>query len=250
MCQKSLKLLLFACALVSASSAPAGADISTPPEIAPAFRAAELSAIARIRNASQTSGGCTAVLIAPQYALTASHCARGGADGSRNPRMLTFAPESAPPHYRVPVNVTTIHPFFISGAPLSVASARHDLSLLRLAVPVPADIATPLPVASAMPGEPHAVYGYLNADDGPLHGHEGCAVQMNANGAMGSDCRTGGGMSGGAFLREEPDGWVLTGIVVAQIQNRDSPIRSLIVPLDTGDFPELAEVLDLFQSAE
>jgi hypothetical protein len=88
---------------------------------------------------TETTGGCTAVLIAPDVALTAAHCARGAVSGPAAMR-LTFRPDSAP--FAVTVRAVAFHAER-AGDALSFDNAHADIALLRLAMPVPPDIARP-----------------------------------------------------------------------------------------------------------
>ncbi|MEJ6392350.1 trypsin-like serine protease [Gymnodinialimonas sp. 2305UL16-5] len=215
---------------------PGRADVGAPPPPLPAFQVAELTGIARLRSPLRNSGGCTAVLIAADYALTARHCARGSGGN------VIFDPDGPSPHH-VAVAEVSLHPDYPQGAELSMETAGFDLSLLHLAEPVPPEIAQPIPLASLDAALPHALIGYLNANDGPLHGHDGCGIAQLSEALIASDCTTASGQSGGAFLRDTPQGWVLTGIVVATIPGAQGNLRSLMAVLDPATFPALAEVL-------
>ena len=80
-------------------------------------------------------GGCTAVLIAPDVALTAAHCARGPVSGPDAMR-LTFRPDTTPPAFAVTVRAVAFHAEQRNDG-LSTETAHADLALLRLAMPVP-----------------------------------------------------------------------------------------------------------------
>lgn len=241
---RCLRAACIALALAASVTLPAKAqsvpDPDALPSIAPAFRAAELSAIARLRSRNQTSGGCTAVLVTPSLALTAGHCTSPGAMPQGNPRMVIFAPDQPPPLQQVPASASFPHPQQAVGQTLTTATAGFDISLMRLGARVPDSFATPLPLTTLVPGEVHAVYGYLNGNDGPLHGHDACQVVALSETLFGSDCRVGGGFSGGAFLRMTSEGWALAGILVAQIRGREGAIRSLIAPIDPTLWRELS----------
>ncbi|MFW5655122.1 MAG: trypsin-like serine protease, partial [Roseicyclus sp.] len=96
-------------AVVAFAAAPASAfDPEARPGLAPRSAEASLAAVARMRPASRTSGGCTAVLIAPDVALTAGHCARGEVAGP-DAMQLFFRPDRSPPAFRVTVRAVAFH---------------------------------------------------------------------------------------------------------------------------------------------
>jgi hypothetical protein len=128
-------------ALLLLAAAPALADPAEPPGLAPLSHTSSLAAVARIRSAARTDGGCTAVLIAPDLALTAGHCARGAVSGPRAMRLI-FRPYDTPPAFQVTVRAVAFHEQ--NTAPgLDAANAHADVALLRLAMPVPAEVAAP-----------------------------------------------------------------------------------------------------------
>lgn len=222
--------------------APVPTPAQTPddlPQIAPAFRAEQLGAVTRFRGLTQSVGGCSAVLIAPRFALTAGHCTGSGRlPSGSNARGMVFFPDNPPPLYRQPAAVAFPHPRN-DGAPATVETAGFDVTLVRLAVDVPAEVAAPLPIAPFDPAVPHAMFGYLNASGDALHGHDACQVVRISDTLLGSNCRVRGGFSGGALVRQTAEGWALVGISVAQVPGDQSPIRVLIAPITPGIWPEL-----------
>jgi protease YdgD len=211
---------------------PALADPALPPGLAPLSAEATLAAVARIRPADRSTGGCTAVLIAPDTALTAAHCARGAVAGPAAMR-LTFRPDSAP--FAVTIRAVAFHAARGSD-PLSFDNAHADIALLRLAQPVPPDIATPIPLATAPQAETTALYGYLNAPGEALHGHPHCAAATIQPDLIVSDCSVVSGFSGAPLLSGRPGDWRVEGIAVAQVFGQ--PFRALIA--DVVPWPDFA----------
>jgi protease YdgD len=211
---------------------PALADPAQPPGLAPLSATASLPAIARIRSADRITGGCTAVLIAPDIALTAAHCARGAVSGPAAMR-LTFRPDSAP--FAVTVRAVAFHAERGDDT-LSFDNAHADIALLRLAMPVPPDIAAPIPLSTAPQAEVAALYGYRNPDGDTLHGHPSCSVATARPELLVSDCSVVSGFSGAPLLSGGPGDWRVEGIAVAQVFGQ--PYRALIA--DVAPWPDFA----------
>jgi hypothetical protein len=126
------------------------------------------------------------VLIAPDLALTAGHCARGAVSGPRAMRLI-FRPDDTPPAFQVTVRAVAFHEQ--NTAPgLDAANAHADVALLRLAMPVPAEVAAPLPLGSEPQPADASVYGYVNGDDDQLRGHPICRVESARPQLLVSDC--------------------------------------------------------------
>ncbi len=189
--------------------------------------------MARLRGAGATGGGCSAVLIAPDRALTAAHCARGPVSGPTR-LTLTFRPGAAEPLLRIPVRAVRLH----AEADGPTAQATHaDLALLLLDGTVPPDLIAPIPLAD--PGAEAAevaIFGYLNPDRDLLHGHETCALRPLGDGLLGSDCRVVSGLSGAPALSGGPGDWRVEGIAVATVNA--PPLRALIA--DVVPWPAFA----------
>lgn len=213
---------------------PAAADPANPAQMASSSTVEALSGVARLRKWRQDEGGCTAVLIAPALALTAAHCAR-------NPRLpsLVFDPTTQPNRKRVPIAQVIKHPEFVGG--LDLETFHADLAVLVLKHEVPAHIATPIPLGPpAAPGAAHAIYGYVNPGNPPMHGHPECRIDRIRPGLLGSDCSVRGGMSGSPLLAGEPGDWRVAGIVVATVEHPESDLRALIVEVDRSLLPASA----------
>jgi V8-like Glu-specific endopeptidase len=214
-----------------------------PPQLAPRSAEASLAAVGRLRPAHRTEGGCSAVLIAPEVALTAAHCARGAVSGPRA-MQLQIGPYPGPPAFRATVRAVAFHADFAPGA-ITADSAHADLALLRLARPVPAEIATPIPVARAPDAEADqpdlvAIYGFVNGADDVLRGHPGCALLTVGPGLLGSDCRVVSGISGAPVLSGGPGTWRVEGIAVATLDASlgDRRLRALVA--DVAPWPDFA----------
>jgi V8-like Glu-specific endopeptidase len=225
--------LLTLATLCLALTAPAAADPANRPQMAPSRIADSLDAVARIRGAAASRGGCTAVLITPDRALTAAHCARGPTSGP-NAMTLVFRPGAPAPLLRAPVRAVQFH---VETAALTTETAHADLALLHLATPVPDDLVAPIPLAETDAAPDRiSIYGYLNPQTDLLHGHDGCALAPLGPALYGSDCRVVSGLSGAPALSGEPGAWRVEGITVATVSS--PPLRALIA--DVVPWPNFA----------
>ncbi len=227
-------------------AAPVAADPAERPGLAPLFAEESLAAIACIRSAAATSGGCTAVLIAPDVALTAGHCAQGPVSG-RAAMRLTFRPDQTPPAFQVTVRAVAFHAAREGGS-LTAENAHADVALLRLATPVPSDIAQPIPLATKEEPPNGSLYGYLNDTSERLHGHPLCQIATGRPELLISDCRVASGLSGAPLLSGGPGDWRVEGITIARVFGQ--PYRALIA--DVVPWPAFAGpyALDTPPSAE
>jgi protease YdgD len=214
---RALAALLF-CA------APALAGPADAPGLAPLTAEASLAAVARIRSATETTGGCTAVLIAPDVALTAGHCAQGPVSGPAALRLI-FGPDTLPPAFQVTVRAVAFHAERAGNA-LNAGTAHADVALLRLAMPVPPEIARPIPLGAGVTPSAGALYGYVNDTEERLRGHPACLIVSAREGLLVSDCTVVSGFSGAPLLSGGPGDWRVEGIAVATVFGQ--PFRALI----------------------
>jgi protease YdgD len=226
--------LVLLTALAAAAPPAVALDPAARPGLAPRSAEASLGAVARLRAANRSSGGCSAVLIAADVALTAGHCARGPVEGPRA-MQLHFRPGETPPAFRVTVRAVAFHAENERGR-LTAQNAHADLALLRLAMPVPEEVARPIPVAEGPDPEVVAIYGYVNGEADVLRGHPSCRVGTLLPGLLGSDCHVVSGLSGSPVLSGGPGNWRVEGIAVATVA--DERLRAFIA--DVTPWPEFA----------
>lgn len=102
---------------------------------------------------------CTATLIAPRVAITASHCV-GYTSRDATGRFGSFRIDK-------PTSGSTRYPIDRYRAFTGSGLGAPDVAILRLATPVPAEIATPAPLATTKPsnGTPLTIFGYGCNDD-------------------------------------------------------------------------------------
>jgi hypothetical protein len=217
----------------SSSPYPALADPAQPPGLAPLSAEATLPAIARIRPADRSTGGCTAVLIAPDVALTAAHCARGAVSGPAAMR-LTFRPDSAP--FAVTVRAVAFHADAATD-PLSFDNAHADIALLRLAQPVPARHRHAHPAGHRAAGRgPRRALRLPQRPGEALHGHPHCASPPSSPTFWSATAPSSRAFPARRFCRAAPATGASKGIAVAQVFGQ--PYRALIA--DVVPWPDFA----------
>ncbi|MEM1274806.1 MAG: trypsin-like serine protease [Pseudomonadota bacterium] len=223
------RLWLCALSLWAFGAPPAAAE----PPIAPAYLEHQLAAIGHVAGrrpapgAGTGMGGCTGTLIDADLVLTAAHCAAGRV---RNPEDLyiTFGwRRDGPPLWRGTAAEVILSPGYRPGNH-ALESLPHDLALIRLPRPVPAELVTPIPLVAADGTEASfSVYGYLADADTVLRGYSDCPATQLAEALLGLSCTVQSGFSGGPVIAQTVDGAVVAAVAVANIPGRQTGIRSI-----------------------
>jgi protease YdgD len=183
------------------------------------------SAIGRINNSAY--GRCSAILVAPDVALTAAHCIYNvrsrrflqpasihvlfGFDRGRYDFHATVARITIPGEYR-PADRT--------------ASAPHDWAVLHLVEPVPGDFA-PLRLAEGPPSPDAqiAAAGFAQERSEVLTASPPCRLARGtADGLLLADCRVSHGFSGGPMIDTVAGTLVGMSIAIATIGGDDISI--------------------------
>lgn len=171
---------------------------------------------------------CSGTLIAPDLVLTAAHCVANG-DGPR-----WFMPGGLGPRARAAVQArtVTVHPEYRDGA--DRARFAVDLALMQLDAPLPAEVATPLPVLerTAADTAQFAVIGFILK--GPLApvGRFDCDLRKgNPATQMALGCPVVAGNSGAPALVRTASGWRVAAVLVAQV-GRGAGSTALTAPLN------------------
>jgi V8-like Glu-specific endopeptidase len=161
-------------------------------------------------------GGCTAVLVAPDKVLTATHClGQSETTPPARPGAFVFAPgwpAAGPAALYHAASVALPEARSLLGGALP-----FDVALVTLQTPVPGDVAQPLPLglAEALP-EVATVIGYLHdAPDAPVI-NDACRFVATDGPVLAFACRAQGGYSGGPVLVRGPGGWQVVAITVAR----------------------------------
>ncbi|KPP87183.1 MAG: Secreted trypsin-like serine protease [Rhodobacteraceae bacterium HLUCCA08] len=176
------------------------------------------SALVRLtRDASAPGGACTGVLIAPDLVLTAGHCGPGR-DAPARALFVQIGWDGT--GFALTLRAATYdrHPDAPEPRALTARNVGRDLALIRLAEPLPPALATPLPIAAdgpALPSEPLTLAGYRNAGPPGPQLSAPCDTAPLIDATLTAACRVVSGNSGGAVLRETPEGWELVAIISA-----------------------------------
>lgn len=215
---------LFACALVVAVVGQAIADAADDPP--------PLAAAGVLERDGRTD--CSAVLIGRDLLLTAAHCVHGlrvAAEGGEN--VVLFRSGAYPGRASAERAASRLmpHPLFLAAGGFSGSSRSADIALVALEVPVPDDIARPLPIgAPATEGEGVVIASYPRGAGEQAVERTCLAVDADAT-LVRLDCPVVPGESGAPVVRLTADGTVLAGIVVASGEEKSGPY-ALVVQVD------------------
>ena len=164
-------------------------------------------------------GGCSGTLVAPDLVLTAGHCTTMRVDGRRvKPAELTFRTGAYPGHPAQGFvgEAYATHPFHVPGGKAGMGGLRYDVALLRLAEPVPPDVATPIPVAEFAPGEVPPLVGSYRGRSTVRARERRCPVLERQPGVVVLTCAVRMGESGAPILLTGGDEIRVVGVLAAQ----------------------------------
>ncbi|MEI4486869.1 trypsin-like peptidase domain-containing protein [Frigidibacter sp. MR17.14] len=182
------------------------------------------AAIGRIAYVDAPAPGaaiCSGVLVAPDLVLTALHCVIPGR-GTPQPDTIRFAigwrDGSAAALFRGAEVI----------APLQRWNEVTDLALLRLAAPVPATLAAPLPLGpQARPGDMLSLVGWRrDAPEAPVR-DDLCRVETVVPQMTGLGCEVVSGNSGAPMMTQEAAGWTVREITVATTRSPEGRPKAL-----------------------
>ncbi|MEM0947616.1 MAG: trypsin-like serine protease [Pseudomonadota bacterium] len=184
-----------------------------------------MAAAGALESGGRTS--CSAVLIAPHLIATAAHCLPGNKSNSTSePNPIVFRTGAYPGHLSRDFEVaeSVVHPLFGSDQEDRSGGIRADVALARLAVPVPAEVARPIP--PGMPigdDDPSVLLATWPGGAGARARERRCPV-LAAEGAIATlSCIVIPGESGGAVVRLTESGPELAAIVVATARSGRQP---------------------------
>ncbi|MCB2099946.1 MAG: trypsin-like serine protease [Rhodobacterales bacterium] len=195
--------------------------------------AAPWSAVGRLNK--RTGGFCTAVLVAPRWVATATHCLWNGRTRRYLPPVsLHFVAGYAKGEYRLHAPVVRVlpapgyRPDGAAGRPVRAA----DWALAELATAV-ADAPHLALAPPPGPGDRVTQAGYSQDKAHVLTAHRDCRVTGLAGGGqlLVHACDAGPGDSGSPLLVRLNGAWALAGLHVAT--TRTQPQQGLAVPAET-----------------
>ena len=190
----------------------------------------QIPAIGQISYGEKTDGAiCTGTLVAPDIVLTAGHCV--AVDGvAMAASSIKFAagkngPSSAAVRYGREIILMT-------SPEGEYFRMRYDLALVKLAEPIEADIALPVPLTlKDAISDSYSFIGYRR-DARDLAGRTDDCRSVNQRGrVLGLTCAVTSGNSGSPLLAENDGIWQLAGVIVSQGTGKGD-IQSYAVMLD------------------
>lgn len=172
------------------------------------------------------AGGCTGTLIAPDLVLTAGHCMLSRIDGERmTPEQFSFHPATvggAPGQGFIGAH-NAVHPVFLIPG---LSTARHlsrDIALLKLAEPVPAELATPIDPGNLDDlGEKGFVISFRGENSRARQ--RACEPISISQGMLQLGCQVKKGESGSPFLAIKDGKLSVIGVISASSKIKNQPI--------------------------
>lgn len=153
---------------------------------------------------------CTGALVAADLVLTAAHCV---ARAAAVPGTITFAAGASGDTAAALRRGAEV--IVQSGDPGAARVLADDVALLRLDRPIPADVATPLPLA-APEADVFTLLAYRRDAPGQARRDDGCSLIATDGPVIGLTCAVVSGNSGAPVLLRTEAGWRIAAVAVAQ----------------------------------
>lgn len=196
-----------------------------------------LDAAGRLEN-PDTGGGCSAVLVEPDVVLTAAHCVP--LDSVTHSQV--FRLEDALNHPPTALTARAVHPLYGEATSRTEWRFRFDLAAVRLAEPVPPEVAMPMQAGpEARLGERLFLLSWKDGAE-PRPRQRACEVIPGVRGLITLACEVGGGESGAPVVRKTDDGVELVGIVSSRSRQFNQPTAQA-----SNVWIRLAPLLDILE---
>ncbi len=166
--------------------------------------AAAFRAVGRLNVAANRH--CTAMLIAPDVALTAAHCLFNPRTGRRAPPAeMKFVIGQWRDAYAAlrGVTATAIPPDYVYAPDVALEAVGADIALLRLDAPVPAETVVPIGSGEITTLGPYAIVAYGRDRAYAPSLREDCALVGNDGAVVALDCAVTFGVSGAPVLASD-----------------------------------------------
>lgn len=166
----------------------------------------------------KTGGTCSAILIAADVIATAAHCA------TENPEEgIVFRPSDLRGGRLFPVTRFERHPFYDRENTRIEWKFRFDIAVARLAEPVPAARARPIPMGDdAQVGETVFIVSWRGNSDRLRQ--RACPVIEGLPGLVTLGCAVQGGESGAPVIRKTESGLELVAIISSRTRQLEQPV--------------------------
>lgn len=166
-----------------------------------------------------TDSYCTGTLIAQDLVLTAAHCALDKKTGKPyQPGEVTFRAGLSHGTALAEREVVQIvaHPDYGANDPLSAASVRIDVALMRLEAPIPHSVANPFALHDGRAqGKEISIASYGRGRSEAITRERSCRILERRQGLISFNCDITFGSSGSAILAKNGSRWQILSVVSA-----------------------------------
>ncbi|MGI9395244.1 MAG: trypsin-like serine peptidase [Boseongicola sp.] len=168
---------------------------------------------------------CSASLVTPDVVLTAAHCVAKYLGAEADKKIpIVFRPGTGQNATTYSIDQIVLHPLYDSVNDPQIWSLRFDVAAVRLATPVPSEIAEPFETGpEAELGEKLFIVSWRTHNSQQPR-QRACDVMPGARGLVTLACNVLGGESGAPVLRKGENGLELVAVVSSRGQILQQPI--------------------------